>query len=96
MDGQLRTGLTAFACTDLLHGGATVSLVGIVGTSMRQDAKQIYRTVDAPGRFMVSSGVEMKTLPVNWLFIGSVQGHAGLVEEVQVQVQGLSIVYVVT
>ena len=50
MDGQLRTGLTAFACTDLLHGGATVSLVGIVGTSMRQDAKQIYR--DAPGRFM--------------------------------------------
>ena len=88
MDGQLRTGLTAFACTDLLHGGATVSLVGIVGTSMRQNAKQIYRTVlycRCPG-----------PIHVNWLFIGSVQGHAGLVEEVQVQVQGLSIVYVVT
>ena len=83
MDGQLRTGLTAFACTDLLHGGATVSLVGIVGTSMRQDAKQIYRRCPGP-------------IHVNWLFIGSVQGHAGLVEEVQVQVQGLSIVYVVT
>ena len=44
MDGQLRTGLTAFACTDLLHGGATVSLVGIVGTSMRQDAEDGTRT----------------------------------------------------
>ena len=43
MDGQLRTGLTAFACTDLLHGGATVSLVGIVGTSMRQEAEQLRR-----------------------------------------------------